>query len=87
MPHNALPPLTWLRSFEAAARHLNFTAAADELNLTQSAISQQVRSLEVRLGLKLFERKARGLLLTDEGRKRLPRTISGLEILSDATWA
>jgi hypothetical protein len=41
-----LPPLTWLRSFEGAARHLSFTAAAEELGLTQSAISQQIRSLE-----------------------------------------
>ena len=42
----SLPPLTWLRAFEATARHLSFTRAASELNLTQSAVSQHVRSLE-----------------------------------------
>ena len=52
----ALPPLTWFRSFEAAARHLNFTAAAQEIGLTQSAVSQQVRLLEQRLGTSLFAR-------------------------------
>ncbi|MEQ8442757.1 MAG: LysR substrate-binding domain-containing protein [Alphaproteobacteria bacterium] len=68
----ALPPLTWFRAFEAAARHLNFTAAAEELNLTQSAVSQHVRSLELRLGAQFFQRKARGLALTDAGRRLLP---------------
>lgn len=81
----ALPPLTWLRSFEAAARHLNFSAAADELGLTQSAISQQVRSLEVRLGTQLFLRRPRGLALTDDGRKLLPKVETGLETLTAAT--
>lgn len=80
-----LPPLNWLRSFEAAARHLSFTAAADELSLTQSAISQQVRSLEEQLGVQLFTRKARGLALTDDGRKLLPKVGAALEILSAAT--
>lgn len=68
----SLPPLGWLRSFEAAARHLSFTAAADELGLTQSAVSQQVKSLETRLGVPLFLRRARGLDLTDAGRRMLP---------------
>ena len=68
----SLPPLGWLRSFEAAARHLSFTAAADELGLTQSAVSQQVKSLETRLGVPLFLRRARGLDLTDAGRRLLP---------------
>ncbi|MCT7655371.1 LysR family transcriptional regulator [Oceanimonas sp. NS1] len=45
-----LPPLNWLRSFEAAARHLSFTHAASELNLTQAAVSQQVKGLESQLG-------------------------------------
>lgn len=79
-----LPPLTWFRAFEAAARHLSFTAAADELGLTQSAISQQVRSLEVRLGAQLFVRKPRGLALTDEARNLLPKVGSALETLAAA---
>jgi DNA-binding transcriptional LysR family regulator len=68
----ALPPLTWFRAFDSAARHLNFTAAADELGLTQSAVSQHVRSLELRLGAPLFVRKPRGLALTDDGRRLVP---------------
>ncbi len=81
----SLPPLNWFRSFEAAARHLNFTAAADELGLTQSAISQQVRALETRFGVQLFERKARGLSITDDGRKLLPQVGAALEILGTAS--
>ena len=83
----ALPPLTWLRSFEAAARHLSFTAAAEELGLTQSAISQQVRSLETRLAVQLFQRKHRGLVLTDDGRTLLPKIGSALDSLAKATAA
>src|SRR5712691_7553267 len=63
------PSLTALRAFETAARTLSFTAAAEELNQTQCAISHQVNTLEVRLGLKLFEREARGLELTEAGQK------------------
>lgn len=81
----SLPPLNWFRSFEASARHLNFTAAADELGLTQSAISQQIRALETRFGVRLFERKARGLTITDDGRKLLPQVSSALEILGAAS--
>lgn len=81
----ALPPLGWFRAFEAAARHLNFTAAAEELGLTQSAISQQVRALETRLGVALFVRKPRGLALTDDGRKLLPQVGAALERLTAAT--
>ena len=80
-----LPPLNWLRAFECAARHLNFTAAAGELNLTQSAVSQHVRSLEMRLGTMLFMRKARGLALTDSGRQLLPSVASALAELTAAT--
>lgn len=68
----SLPPLSWFRAFESAARHLNFTAAAQELHLTQSAVSQHVRALEERLGAALFVRKARGVALTDAGRRLLP---------------
>lgn len=62
-----LPPLTALRTFEAAARHLNFTRAADELCVTQTAVSHQVRQLEAHLGAALFARDGRGLRLTEEG--------------------
>jgi DNA-binding transcriptional LysR family regulator len=67
-----LPPLNALRAFESAARHLSFTRAADELNVTQAAISHQVKALEERLGVKLFRRLPRRLLLTDEGQALLP---------------
>lgn len=83
----SLPPLTWFRSFEASARTLSFTAAAQEIGLTQSAVSQQVKSLEVRLGVPLFERRARGLALTDEGRKLLPQVGSAMETLTMAARA
>src|SRR6185503_4944725 len=67
-----LPPLNALRAFEAAARRLSFTAAAVELYVTQAAVSHQVKALEQRLGVKLFHRLARGLVLTDEGQALLP---------------
>lgn len=63
-----LPPLNWLRSFEAAARHLSFTATGEELHLTQAAVSQHIKSLEQFLGQPLFVRMARSLRLTDQGR-------------------
>ncbi len=81
----SLPPLTWFRAFEAAARHLSFTAAGEEIGLTQSAVSQQVKSLETRLRAALFTRHARGLSLTDEGRKLLPQVGAALGVLSAAT--
>ncbi|WP_428515297.1 LysR family transcriptional regulator [Roseovarius sp.] len=80
----SLPPLGWLRSFEAAARHLSFTMAAEEIGLTQSAISQQVKSLEMRLGVQLFVRHARGLALTDAGRRLLPEVGAPLQALANA---
>ncbi len=80
-----LPPLTWFRAFESAARHLSFTAAAGELSLTQSAISQHVRALEQRLGDRLFVRKARGVALTDAGRRLLPFVSSAIGELAAAT--
>ncbi|MEM6887398.1 MAG: LysR family transcriptional regulator [Pseudomonadota bacterium] len=80
----SIPPLTWFRSFEAAARHLSFTAAAKEIGLTQSAVSQQVKSLEKRLCVPLFERHARGLALTDHGRQLLPEVGAPLEALAAA---
>lgn len=65
-------PLNALRAFEASARHLSFTRAASELNVTQAAVSAQVKNLEARLGVALFRRLPRGLALTDEGQALLP---------------
>jgi len=67
-----LPPLPALRAFEAAARHLSFTRAADELHVTQAAVSYQIKSLEDALGVRLFQRLTRRLRLTDEGQELLP---------------
>lgn len=65
-------PLNALRAFEAAARHLSFTRAADELCVSQAAVSHQVKALEQRLGAVLFRRLPRGLSLTDEGAALVP---------------
>jgi LysR family transcriptional regulator, regulator of gene expression of beta-lactamase len=65
-------PLNALRAFECSARHLSFTLAAAELNVTQAAVSQQVRGLESRLGTPLFRRLPRGLALSDEGHALVP---------------
>src|SRR6202021_2295994 len=67
-----LPSLNGLRAFEAAARHLSFTAAATELNGPQAAISHQIRRLEAELGIRLFVRQNRSLTLTPEAREYLP---------------
>jgi LysR family glycine cleavage system transcriptional activator len=90
MPNaDKIPPSTGaLRSFEAAARLLSFTEAAAELNLTQGAVSHQIRELETRLGVKLFNREARGINLSDAGdiylpyvREALDRLRAGLDAL------
>ncbi len=78
------PSLAALRAFETAARTLSFTGAADELNQTQGAISHQVNTLEARLGLKLFEREARGLRLTEAGGRYLPLVRDALDRLRTA---
>ncbi|MEQ9507705.1 MAG: LysR family transcriptional regulator, partial [Alloalcanivorax xenomutans] len=65
-------PLNALRAFEASARLCNFTRAGQELNVTQTAISHQVKALEDQLGVTLFTRLPRGLALTDEGHALLP---------------
>lgn len=65
-------PLNALRAFEASARHLSFTRAGDELNVTQAAVSHQVKLLEHRLGVVLFKRLPRGLMITAEGEALLP---------------
>ena len=67
-----LPPLSALRTFEAAARHLSFTRAAEELHVTQAAVSHQIKGLEADLGARLFRRLNRCLLLTDEGQLLVP---------------
>lgn len=81
----SLPPLGWFRAFESAARLQSFTAAAEDLDMTQSAISQQIRALESRLGCRLFDRKHRGISLTDNGRKLLPDITRAIESIQAAT--
>jgi LysR family transcriptional regulator, glycine cleavage system transcriptional activator len=78
------PSLAALRAFETAARTMSFTAAAQELNQTQGAISHQVNTLEARLGVKLFERHPRGLKLTEAGGRYLPLVRDSLERLRAA---
>ena len=80
-----LPPLTAVRAFEAAARHLSFTRAADELHVTQAAISHQVKSLETWLGLPLFRRGSRALFLTEEGQSYLAVARDCLDRLAEGT--
>jgi DNA-binding transcriptional LysR family regulator len=79
-----LPPLNALRAFEAAARHLSFTRAAEELHVTQAAVSHQVKALEERVGVKLFRRLTRGLLLTEEGHALLPDLREAFDRLAQA---
>ncbi len=79
-----LPPLNSLRAFEAAARHLSFTLAAAELNVTQAAVSHQIKSLEDQLGMPLFRRLNRALLLTDAGQTLYPATNNAFDILATA---
>jgi LysR family transcriptional regulator of beta-lactamase len=74
--------LNALRAFEAAARHLSFTRAGLELSVTQAAISHQVKGLEERLGIRLFRRTPRGLVVTDEGQALLPTLTDTFERLS-----
>ena len=76
-----LPPLNSIRAFEATARHLSFSKAAEELNVTPGAVSQQVKVLEDYLDLKLFKRKNRMILLTDEAQICLPTLSEGLDLL------
>ncbi|MBB4258463.1 MULTISPECIES: transcriptional regulator GcvA [unclassified Bradyrhizobium] len=80
-----LPSLNGLRAFEAAARHLSFTLAAAELNVTQTAISHQIRRLEEELGIRLFIRQNRALALTPEARDYLPGVRAAFNDLRLAT--
>ena len=81
---NRVPPFGTLRAFEAAARLLSFKNAAQELHVTPSAISQQIRLLEDHLGVPLFHRRVRALTLTPEGAAMLPQVREGLETLAEA---
>ena len=80
-----LPPLNALKAFEAAARHLSFTRAAEELFVTQAAVSHQIKSLEDFLSMKLFVRKRRALFLTEEGQVYYLALKDIFQSLSDAT--
>ena len=79
-----LPPLTSLRAFEAAGRHLSFAQAAAELNVTPAALSFQIKSLEENLGQQVFRRLNRAVELTEAGRALLPGCTDGFEALRTA---
>ena len=83
-PSDRLPPLNALRAFEAAARRLSFTQAAEELNVTPGAISQQIRQLEEYAGTPLFKRTGRSVLLTDAAQASLPLVRDAFERISEA---
>ena len=87
MASTGLPPLNWLRAFEAAARHLSFTGAAQELNMTQPAVSQHIKTLEHHLGRALFVRRTRALHLTEAGANYLPIVQEAFATLSAGTRA
>ena len=80
-----LPPLTALRAFEAAARHLNFTRAAEELNVTHAAVSQQIRQLEDWFSFRLFRKDGRAMFLTAAGQALQKEYARGFDILEEAT--
>ena len=80
-----LPPLNPLRAYEAAARHLSFKLAARELHVTQGAVGQQVKALEDRLGVRLFERLHKKLMLTPAGQEYLPSVQKAFYRIADAT--
>ena len=79
-----LPPLNALRAFEAAARHLSFTKAARELHVTQAAVSHQIKTLEDYLGVPLFQRRNKAVLLTEAGQLCLPGVRDGFSRLAEA---
>jgi LysR family transcriptional regulator, glycine cleavage system transcriptional activator len=82
--YRLMPPLTALRAFEAAARHLSLTKAAKELHVTAGALSHQIRGLEELLGLKLFERRVRSIALTPAGKMLYPGLQTGFIHIRDA---
>ncbi|MEP3247304.1 MAG: transcriptional regulator GcvA [Sneathiella sp.] len=80
-----LPPLNALRAFEAAARYLSFSKAAEELYVTPAAVSHQIKALEEWLGVPLFRRMNRAVILTDEGQSYVLEVREGLSLISEAT--
>src|ERR687884_323172 len=82
---HALPPLDLLVGFESAARHLSFTKAGEELFLTQSAVSRQMKELEDQLGVALFERRHRALALTEAGQQFYASAAQVLSTMRAAT--
>jgi LysR family glycine cleavage system transcriptional activator len=82
--YKPMPPLNALRSFEAVARHLSVTKAAQELHVTAGALSHQIRGLEQLLGLKLFERRVRSIALTPAGKQLYPGLQTGFTHIRDA---
>ena len=82
--HGPMPPLSALRAFEAAARHLSLTHAARELHVTAGALSHQIRGLEELLGVKLFERRVRAIALTAAGRQLYPGLQTGFAQIREA---
>src|SRR5258708_132030 len=82
--HRSMAPLTALRAFEAAARHLSLTKAATELHVTAGALSHQIRGLEELLGLKLFERRVRSIALTPAGKLLYPGLQTGFAHIQEA---
>lgn len=80
-----LPPLNGLRAFEAAGRHLSFKQAAEELAVTPGAVSQQVKHLEQAMGVPLFQRLHRSLILTGHGEALLPAVSDAFHLLSAAS--
>lgn len=79
-----LPSLNAMRAFEAAARHLSFTRAAEELHVTQAAVSHQIKSLEEDLGMPVFRRLNRALILTNAGKSLFPAISEAMDIMTSA---
>ena len=84
MDRRRLPPLNALRAFETAARHMNFSRAAEELSVTPGAVSQQIQNLEDYVGAALFKRTSKGLLLTDAAQTALPALREAFDRLGEA---
>src|SRR2546423_7744562 len=82
---NVMPSLDLLQGFEAAARHLSFTKAGEELFLTQSAVSRQIKELEEQLGVELFHRRHRALVLTEAGQQFYAAAAQGLTTMRTPT--
>src|SRR5688572_31662937 len=83
-PMSRLPPLSAIRAFEAAARHGSFTKAADELGMTQAAVSYQVKVLEDRIGNPLFLRQPRRVVLSEAGKRLAPAVSEAFQRLGAA---